>query len=124
MQNTGKWHPRPRPVFQVYPAFGLTVPGQVSHKPALALGHQVPVFCTDHHHLPTWMPRLNMITSSQHKPALKTEKSFGHFRSINTNMTNHHQNLQEYQWITTKLSEVICPRTSNYHVLVWLCSSI
>ena len=31
-------------------------------------------------------------------------KTLGHFRSINTHMTNHHQNLQEYQWITTKLA--------------------
>ena len=31
-------------------------------------------------------------------------KTLGHFRSVNTNMTNHHQNLQEYQWITTKLA--------------------
>ena len=41
-----------------------------------------------------------------HKRWLEHRKTLGHFRSINTIMTNHHQNLQEYQWITTKLSAV------------------
>ena len=42
--------------------------------------------------------------ADQRQDGVEHRKTLGHFRSINTNMTNHHQNLQEYQWITTKLA--------------------
>ena len=45
-----------------------------------------------------------MYHYQKEQDGVEHRKTLGHFRSINTNMTNHHQNLQEYQWITTKLA--------------------
>ena len=54
----------------------------------------------------TWIMRLQMFINNNktQQDGVEHRKTLGHFRSINTNMTNHHQNLQEYQWITTKLA--------------------